>query len=166
MTTRTAKVTIAAFFFCCALGFVALRLARATPPVAVVNTLLAGPVSFGEINLTSPVQGHLVRIFAQNRSDVYVTEVTVAPGGQTGWHSHPGPAIACIKSGVATEYSGDDPTCTPIVHEAGTGFTEVAGEVHNVRNEGDEDLVLFVMFILPQGSKPRIDLPNPGNCPF
>jgi hypothetical protein len=38
--------------------------------------------------------------------------------------------------------------------------------VHIARNEGTVDLVVVVMRIIPNGSAPRIDELNPGNCPF
>jgi hypothetical protein len=37
---------------------------------------------------------------------------------------------------------------------------------HNARNEGSENLIVYVVFMLPEGGAPRIDVPNPGNCPF
>jgi hypothetical protein len=53
-----------------------------------------------------------------------------------------------------------------VVHPAGTGFMENTGHVHNVRNERTDPLELVALFILPPGAKARIDMPNPGNCPF
>jgi quercetin dioxygenase-like cupin family protein len=131
-----------------------------------VTTNISGPVLFDEIHLWSRTPEHLVRIQAEGLSDVYVREITIAPGGQTGWHVHPGPAFVSIKSGVATEYSGEDETCSPIVHLAGTGFMETSGHVHNVRNEGTVPVDLVMLFLVPHGVAPRIDMPNPGNCPF
>jgi len=56
---------------------------------------------------------HQVRISAKGVSDVYVTTNVVEPGGTSGWHTHPGPRVVVVKSGTATLYDGDDPTCTP-----------------------------------------------------
>jgi quercetin dioxygenase-like cupin family protein len=166
MTKRTVKLMLGALCFCGALGVLALRIARATPPVGVVTTIISGPVAFDEIDVIDNTPGHHVRIRAEGSSDVYALDVTIAPGGQTGWHAHPGPGFVLVKSGVATEYSGDDDDCTPVVHPTGTGFMENTGHVHNVRNEGTDPLELVALFILPPGAKPRIDMPNPGNCPF
>jgi quercetin dioxygenase-like cupin family protein len=166
MRKRTASLVLGALCFCCAMGVIALRIAWSTPPIGVVATTISGPVSFDEIDLTDHTDGHHVRIKVEGLSDVYVRDATIAPGGQSGWHTHPGPAFVSVKSGVATEYHGDDDDCTPIVHPAGTGFIENTGHVHNVRNEGTDPLELVVFFLLPQGAPVRIDMPNPGNCPF
>src|SRR5262249_49759149 len=109
---------------------------------------------------------HLVRIQAEGLSDVYVTDVKIAPGGQTGWHAHPGPAFVSIKSGVATEYQADDGDCIKVVHPTGTGFMETSGHVHNVRNEGTDPLDRVILSLLRKGSAPRIDMPTPGPGPF
>ena len=166
MTRTAAKLMLGAICVSCAFGAIAWSIAWATPGVGVGRTTISGPVTFDEINVFvhNPLQR--VRLQTEGFSDVYVLEVTVAPGGQTGWHAHPGPAFVSVKAGVATEYSGEDPNCTPVVHLAGTGFMEVPGHVHNVRNEGTVPLDVVVLYILPVGAPVRIDVPNPGNCPF
>jgi hypothetical protein len=40
------------------------------------------------------------------------------------------------------------------------------GHVHIGRNEGTVTVKLLVTFIVPVGAAPRIDVPDPGNCPF
>jgi hypothetical protein len=71
-----------------------------------------------------------------------------------------------VKSGTATFYLGDDPTCTPHVVPAGSRFVDQGGDVHVVRNEGSVDLVTVVASLIPAGAARRIDEPSPGNCPF
>jgi hypothetical protein len=44
-----------------------------------------------------------------------------------------------VKSGTSTFYRGDDPTCTPEVHPAGTAYADPGGGVHIARNEGTVD---------------------------
>jgi quercetin dioxygenase-like cupin family protein len=166
MKKRPVRLMLGALCFSCAIGAMALRYAWATPPIGVVNTLLAGPVSFDAIDVVDTTPHYQVRIRAEGPSDAYAIDVQITPGGQTGWHSHPGPGFVLVKSGVATEYAGDDCNCTPVVHLAGTGFMENVGHVHNVRNEGPDPLELIALFVLPPGDKPRTDEPNPGNCPF
>ena len=116
-----------------------------------------------------------VEIELQQPSDAIVQQVTIAPGGSTGWHSHPGPAIVIVKSGSLTLYDGDDRRCkgtsytanpaTPLV---GKVFVdEGRGHVHIGRNEGTTNAELYVTYLdVPVGAEPRIDVPHPGNCPF
>jgi quercetin dioxygenase-like cupin family protein len=108
-----------------------------------------------------------VKIISKDPSDVYVVVNTVAAGGYSGWHTHPGPSVVLVKSGTATVYDGDDPTCTPVTYPAGTGFIDAGGgHVHMVRNEGKEPLVTEAFQIIPAGDSRRIDAANPGYCAF
>ena len=99
-------------------------------------------------------------------SDVYVVTNTIAPGGDTGWHTHAGPSLITVQSGTVMAYEGDDPTCTPRVYQAGSGFMERDGHVHLLRNEGDVDVVTVAVQIVPADSERRTDVAPPGNCAF
>jgi quercetin dioxygenase-like cupin family protein len=106
------------------------------------------------------------RIDVKGATDVQVLKNVVAPGGTFGWHSHPGPSIVVVQSGTLWLYDGDDPTCTPRIVTAGSGFVDDGGDTHVVRNEGDVETVVYVTSFVPQGAARRIDEPNPGVCPF
>jgi quercetin dioxygenase-like cupin family protein len=95
---------------------------------------------------------------------LYVVEVTIQPGGWLGWHSHPGLSLVVVKSGTASFYEADDPTCTPLTIPAPGTFFEVAGDVHMVRNEGAVPLVNLVIQLTPPGAPRAIGEPDPGNC--
>ena len=113
------------------------------------------------------VTANLVKILATDPSDVYVVRNTVTPGADSGWHTHPGPSIVLVKSGVATVYAGDDPSCTPVTYPAGTGFVDAGGtHVHLVRTAGPDPLVTVAFQIVPMGVPRRIGAPNPGYCQF
>jgi quercetin dioxygenase-like cupin family protein len=90
----------------------------------------------------------------------------VAPGGSFGWHSHPGPSLVIVKAGTLTFYEASDPTCTPSVHTAGDAYVDEGTDVHTARNEGTVDAIVIVTRLIPAGSAPRIDEPDPGNCSF
>jgi len=138
----------------------------ATPGEGVGSTQLAQG-SLDPIRIRSEVGNWGIEIKTKGQSSVTVVENTVVPGGHFGWHSHPGPSIVVVKSGTATFYRGDDPTCTPTTYETGQAFADpVGGLVHIVRNEGTEPLVVVVTRFLPPGAPSRIDEPRPGNCSF
>jgi quercetin dioxygenase-like cupin family protein len=110
----------------------------------------------------------LLELKTEGPIDVADQTITIQPGGHTGWHSHPGPALVVIKSGTFTLYDGDDPNCTPQVFNAGSAFVDRGGgHVHIGKNEGTTAVELSVTYLLPVGAGPRTDVtPAPGNCPF
>jgi len=142
------------------MALVAVGVAWATPGSGVSTTILSGPVTLGDVDLKSKSDGHKAMIKTWGDSDVYIVQNKIAPGGHTGWHSHPGISFVTVKSGTATEYHSDDPT-TPNTYPAGTGFVEEAGGVYIIRNEGTVDLELVAFQLLPQGAVRRIDQPAP-----
>jgi len=90
---------------------------------------------------------------------------TIAPDGDTGWHSHPGPSLITVQSGTVTAYDGDDATCRPQVYQAGSGFIEPGdGHVHLLRNEGDIDVVTVAVQIVPADVERRTEAAIPDNC--
>jgi quercetin dioxygenase-like cupin family protein len=105
------------------------------------------------------------RINTKRASDLYVLQNVIKPGGTFGWHSHPGPSLVIVKSGTATFYMADAPTCSPQTVQAGQGFIDNGHDTHVVRNEGSEDLVTVVVSLVPAGFGRRIDEPAPANCP-
>jgi hypothetical protein len=143
--------------------------ARATPPKGFASDVTQA--FFEKIRLPGGMDTQSehaqLKIVVQEPSDVYVISNTVAAGGYSGWHTHPGPSVVLVKSGTATVYDGDDPTCTPVRHPAGTGCIDAGGgHVHMVRNEGAEQLVTVAFQIIPAGGNRRIGAASPGYCPF
>jgi len=145
--------------------------ALATPPSGVTQTIL-GVGRFDDINTTTKTDvdpGEATsfwqaRINTKGASDLHILQNTIAPGGTFGWHGHPGPSLVIVKSGTGTFYMADDPTCSPHVVQAGSGFVDEGGDVHVVRNEGSVDLVTVVASLVPAGFARRIDKPAPPNC--
>ena len=151
LTHRISGMIIVATMF----AGVAVFKARATPPSGLVNVPLARGtnVSDGTIPL-------------QFGTDVAMAEITVAPGGSSGWHSHPGGAIIVVKQGSLTVYGSTGSKCETTTYGAGQAFIERPGELDNVLNNGTVPYVLFVTFPrVPPGASPRTDELNPGTCP-
>ncbi|BBX05905.1 cupin [Mycolicibacterium aichiense] len=97
--------------------------------------------------------------------DFVTRELTIAPGGTTGWHYHPGQVFGVIKQGTLTHYKGD--CSVDGVYNAGDSISEGSGTgyIHEGRNEGPVPVVMWVLYIKPAGSPLAVDAPNPG-CPF
>ena len=156
MSPRPWNFVLAGVFAACATG----EHAWATPPKGLTSTPIVGPVLMDEVRTVHETPDHGVIIKTKGLSDVYVTNLKIIPGGHGGWHSHPGPSIITVKSGTATFY--DD--CDDFVRQqypAGTGFVEDAGCVHLLANEGDADLEVVVIQIVPFSAPRRIDQPAP-----
>jgi hypothetical protein len=108
-------------------------------------------------------------IQVRDAGDTVMQQIVFAPGGHTGWHSHPGPAIALIKSGELTLYSGDDPACAGRTFRAGQAFVDSGqGHVHMGRNQTNQVTEVWVTYldVMPVTGAVRIDVPDPGNCRF
>jgi quercetin dioxygenase-like cupin family protein len=88
-------------------------------------------------------------------ADVVVQKFVLAPGGQSGWHLHPGPAVVTVKSG---ELTLDQEDCSSATYSAGQVAVEHKGDVHRVRNVGTTDLEFWVTFLdIPVGSPQRLE---------
>ncbi len=113
------------------------------------------------------ITGHWhVEIKSMPALDLAVQSLVFQAGGQSGWHSHPGPVFIQVVSGTMTFYESDDPTCTPIVRTAGQGYLDLGEHAHIARNESGAPAQNIVTYFAPPGAALRIDQPNPGNCPF
>jgi len=72
--------------------------ATATPPSGVVAELLAR----GTIAQAGHVRAAGIKLATRGPIDVATVHVTFQPGGSTGWHVHPGPALVTVKTGQLT----------------------------------------------------------------
>lgn len=107
-----------------------------------------------------------VEVKAKPSLDIAVQSIVFQPGGQSGWHQHPGPVFIQVVSGTMTFYESDDPSCTPIVRTAGQGYLDLGEHAHIARNETSQPAQNVVTYFAPPGAVLRLDAPQPGNCPF
>jgi quercetin dioxygenase-like cupin family protein len=139
-------------------------IALATTPSGVTVAPLAPVAQVDQIKAKAKIGDWEAKFKTKGVSDLHFVQVTIQPGGTLGWHSHPGLSFVIVKSGTATFYDGDDPSCTSHVIQAGSSAFEPAGHVHIVRNEGSVPLVNVVMQLVPTGAPRLISEPSPGNC--
>ena len=99
-----------------------------------------------------------------NGMDYITREITIQPGGSTGWHYHDGRVFGVIKEGTLTRTMGD---CSVVASPEGSAVTEDSGpqHAHIGRNLGPGPLVMWVDYILPAGTPLAVDVPDPG-CPI
>lgn len=158
MTTRNMKLISAALLVGCAIGFFALRVARATPAEGFFTTFIGGPVPMEEIDIKSNIDGQKLRIQTKGEWESRVANIRIVPGGHSGWHSHPGAVLGVVKAGTLTFRYPDGSSA---VYPAGTGFVEEVDDVGIASNEGTTDVDIVAFFLTRAGESPRIDEPAP-----
>ena len=128
--------------------------------VAPLRPLLAQPPPVAlEVLAAAFSPDRRISIRTKGPSDILQTKIVVQPGGDTGWHSHPGPVIVVVKSGTITEYHENGCVTT---HHEGSVFFESEGEVHRAVNDGTIPSEAYATFLIPHGSQPIMPALDPG----
>ncbi len=126
---------------------VAAAVAVASPPVDFFATNL---VSEAELREPVDINSDGVKFQTEGPVDVRVQEVTIAPGGSSGWHHHPGMVIVAVKSGAVTFTHGE---CKGTVYGVGAPngsvFIESGDEPGQVRNKAAKPAKLYATYIAP-----------------
>ncbi len=135
-----------------------LRLAAAA---AATVTALMTPVTAGG----TPAHGISGDVLSQTTldgRDHILREITIAPGGSTGWHWHAGTLFGVIRQGTLTHDLAD--CSVDGVYSTGDPIAEPGGpgHAHIGRNLGSTPVVLEVVYINPAGSPLSQDAPDPG----
>jgi quercetin dioxygenase-like cupin family protein len=93
----------------------------------------------------------------------YITrEITIQPGGSTGWHYHDGRVFGVVREGTLTRTLQN---CqVDGIFPAGSPVTEASGpdHVHIGRNLEPIPLVMWVSYIEAAGTPPAVEVPDPG----
>jgi quercetin dioxygenase-like cupin family protein len=146
--------------------------AVATPGMGLTPTVIARGTSSEEFAVKGAPHRHKVKrskaIIAcglDRQCDFVFQTITFAPGGHTGWHSHPGVLFVTVESGAVTRYES---TCERNTYDAGQSFIERGPEhVILVRNEGSTPAKVQIAYVVPAGTANaalRIDQPAPEGC--
>jgi Cupin domain len=134
--------------------------ATATPPSGITAQLLAR----GTIAQASHVGVAGIKLQTRGPIDVATVQVTFQPGGSTGWHVHPGPALVTVKTGQLTLHRVKG--CRSRTFSAGQTFLELGPkDVNLTRNETGGVTETVVTFLLPVGAPITVDAPAPP-CPL
>jgi quercetin dioxygenase-like cupin family protein len=142
-----------------------MRLRRIRLAVLLLLLLLTTPPARSAATPASGMTSAQMTRSSQDGRDFILRDITIDPGGSTGWHWHDGTLVGAVKHGTLTHYS---PDCSiDGVYNPGDPITEPAGPqfVHLGRNLGTTPLVLEIIYIDPAGKPLSEDAANPG-CPF
>ena len=78
-----------------------------------------------------------------DKAEVTAMTVNIAPGAETGWHSHPIPVYAYVVEGtLEVELEGGQ----IITYRSGDAIIEVVNILHNGRNRGSDEVRLVVFY--------------------
>jgi len=81
-------------------------------------------------------------------------EITLQPGQQTGWHTHPVPLVGYVLEGELTVDYGPK---GQRIYRKGDALAEAMNEAHNGRNNGQEPVRILAVFVGMEGT--------PGSVP-
>jgi quercetin dioxygenase-like cupin family protein len=146
-----------------------IGLALATPAAGLIFTNYVGTMAAGVHDHVSvalpPVPGVEpedntwgVSLHTSGAANFIFQDLTIAPGGYTGWHTHPGVLLVTVVSGSIDWYDGK---CVRHVYNAGDSLTETDA-LHYVRNSGGSNARLMINFVIAKGQPRKIDQPAPA----
>jgi quercetin dioxygenase-like cupin family protein len=136
--------------------------ALATAPSGETPTPLARGALIAPGNVNVKVTGGRVKIQTEGALDALVLEITLAPGGTGGWHTHAGPLITIVKHGTLTII---DAKCKRHDIPAGDAVISPGSTADKTENKGTTPVTWDVTFLLPHGAAaPPIDQPAPAGC--
>ena len=158
------RKSTAALLVCGALAPGVAGVALATPPSGLTSELLARGAA-GQFRIHDESMG--LKMEARRDTDVAVVKATLAPGGTTGWHGHPGPSIVIVKTGTLTmreghqgHHHGHDRggwrRCSEQEFGAGTAFVHPEHE-HEFVNDSGVAVEFYVVYLVPAGATPLLN---------
>jgi quercetin dioxygenase-like cupin family protein len=90
---------------------------------------------------------------------INAVEITLAPGQQTGWHTHPVPLFGYILEGELTVDYG---ALGKRIFRQGEALVEAMNEAHNGRNTGEGPLKILAVFVGAEGVPDTSLAPSPA----
>jgi quercetin dioxygenase-like cupin family protein len=136
--------------------------ARATPPQGQVVTVLGRGSLTETANINEKVGGGRVKLQTRGSLDAITQQLTLTPGGTSGWHKHTGPHITIVTQGTLTVI---DAKCKSQVLTVGQSTVDSGTEIDKPENLGSTPVVMYITFLVPHGNLiPRVDEPAPKGC--
>ena len=142
----------------------------ATPPLGfVVNQIVTMGSNSGGIgqqvqiarNPDADDEPWQAQLQAQGATDFYIQQLVLAPGGYSGWHTHPGILLGTVVSGSIDFF---DENCQKRSITAGQVFLE-NNQVHGISNPGAVNAELTIAYLVKHGAPRRIEASAPGCGP-
>ena len=137
------------------LGF-AFALAIAVPAFGGGPAIFAKAIAVGTMKATT----------IQTKGGAMVLDsITIAPGGNFGWHTHGAPVAVVVTRGTLTVFDPSVAGCAPFKVSKGASFVEPANHVHLARNDGTKTVTLYALFLgVPKPSLGQVAANEPAGC--
>ena len=123
---------------CVGLFMAGIGTGRALAPPSPVTPLLATSKTV----MDEPI------VYPSGTPKITTAIINMAPGTETGWHTHGVPLTGLVLEGALTVDYGDKGTKT---YTAGQSIAEAINIPHNGRNAGEGPMKLFVVYIGAEG---------------
>ena len=155
-----------------------MRLNRKKVIAGTVGTLLLGTIMPGasaspptDLKITSLATGTLdqplqvkndgIRLRSKAATDIRMQTITLAAGGKTGWHHHPGLVLVVVESGSVTVWEADCTSTTYGPNEAaGAVFTEGGDESQEVTSASGGRV--YATFVVPHADPAVFRIEDPA----
>lgn len=136
-----------------------VALAGAVAATAALAPGVASATAPSGVSVTETSRSSLLGV------DHVLRQVTIQPGGSTGWQWHAGTLSVYVEKGSVTHNESD--CFSTQVYSDNSSFLEPGGadNVQIDRNLGTTPLVLDILYVSPAGGPLDQDAPNPG-CTF
>jgi quercetin dioxygenase-like cupin family protein len=120
-------------------------------PATVPTGFLAAHNSIRDVPVSA-----LARAVTPDGTEAFIQHVRLGPNGQTGWHTHPGPAIVTVARGSIAYEDAEANRCIDTTYAAGEGFIDRGfGHVHRAI-AGADGVDFYVVYLLPPGSATHV----------
>jgi hypothetical protein len=129
-------------------------------PATVPTGFLAAHNAIADVPVSA-----LARAVTPDGTDAFIQHVRLGPNVQTGWHTHPGPALVAVVKGSITYEEAVANRCVDATYTAGSGFVDRGfGHVHRAI-AGLDGVDFYVVYLLPPGSATHvIPASAPAEC--
>ncbi len=158
---RSKKKWAAATVGVAAIGTLTAAVALGSPPSgATITTLVTA-------NFDNPthLNSDRVKFETKDATDVRIQKIVFAPGGQSGWHHHPGMVLLSVESGAVTL---TQPDCSTEMYGPGLPNGAVFAEGGDVpeRVSSAGGATFYAVFVAPSNDPPitRVE-DDPVSCP-
>jgi quercetin dioxygenase-like cupin family protein len=109
------------------------------------------------LKTTTTTGNYPVKYLNTDKPEITAMKVEIAPGAETGWHSHPVPVYAYVLQGDLTVEVKEENTYH---FTAGDAIVEVVNIPHNGKNLGTTPVVLIAFYTGETGTPNTVAQPK------